>query len=320
MNRQKFQQIVDQFLEMKDQNNDTLNMHYLLIKHHDQHYLHRFNERTAMSDVRSISKTVLTLVAGVVAKKSSEGKYPAFNEETFIYPIIKDVIHITNKQNIDYLKQIQVKHLLTHTIGYDEVLLMRQDITDIDPYSYVDLLVNHPIIYQPGEHYLYSNAGFYLLSVVLQEFLQEDLLKFIERELFSPLDIRAFSWEKYGNYLAGATRLWMKPEDVLKIGELLLQNGKMNGNQLVQTDWIEKMTTVSSFTPDVDTPDAAFRRYGYGYGIWVAKENGLFFGHGTDGQTLVIVPEKNTIIITMANQVDMKPIESMINDVIVNKI
>src|SRR5690625_287951 len=240
MDKQKFERMVNLFLNRKDKNNEPLHMHYLLMKQNEHCYLHRFNDRAEMSDVRSISKTVLTLVTGIVVKLSQEGKYPTFHEETFIYPLIQDVIHVTNKENLAHLKQVQVKHLLTHTVGYDEVLLMRQDIIDIDPYRYVDLLANHPIVYKPGEHYLYSNAGFYLLSVVLQEFLQEDLLKFIARELFTPLHIENYHWEKYGEYLAGATRLWLLPKDLLKIGELLLQNGEFNNRQLMLFDWIEK--------------------------------------------------------------------------------
>jgi len=320
MNEQSFKRMIDLFLKKKDKNNESLNMHYLLLKQADRSYLHRFNQRTEMSDIRSISKTVMTLLAGIVSKLSYEGKYPPFNEETYIYPIIKDVIHLTNKQNLDHLRKVQVKHLLTHTVGYDEVLLMRQDITDIDPYKYVDLLVNHPIVYKPGEHYLYSNAGFYLLSVVLQEFLQEDLSIFVARELFTPLQIKNYHWEKYGHYLAGATRLWLLPEDLLKIGELLLHNGKFNDQQLISENWINKMTSKPIYTEEVDTPDRIFRRYAYGYGIWLAKENNIFFGHGTDGQTLIIVPEKNTIIITLAEQGDMKPIEEILNDIIFNEI
>src|SRR5690625_5205387 len=85
---------------------------------------------------------------------------------------------------------------------------MRDDITHLDPFAYLHYIVNYPIVYEPGEYYLYSNAGFYLLGVVLQEFLQEDLLIFIKRELLDPLGVKNFKWEKYGDYIAGATRLW----------------------------------------------------------------------------------------------------------------
>lgn len=319
MNEKKFSRIVDLFLQTKDRHNNTLNMNYLLIHQNEQTYVHHFKNWNKPSDVRSISKTVMTIAFGIVKKLAKEGKYPEINENTYIFPIIKDGVTIKNKENIPKLKKVQIKHLLTHTIGFEDVLLMRNDIIDIDPYSLVDYVINYPIVHEPGDYYLYSNAGFYLLSVVLQEFLQEDLHTFLQRELFEPLGIKNFTWEKYGNYIAGATRLWLMPEDLLAIGQLLLNNGKYNGRQILPASWIQKMLQINTHTKNVDTPHAIFRRYGYGYGLWLAKKN-IYFGHGTDGQILAIIPEKDAIIITLSEQEDMKPIEHIVNQIIEQKL
>ena len=175
MNQEKFDKIVETFKNATDGDGRNLNMHYLLIKDRDNCFVHSFNNRTGMSDIRSISKTVMTLLVGIVDRLSRAGKYPVFNDETYIYPIIKDIISLTNKENKKYLEKLQVKHLMTHTMGYDKILLMRDDMKNMNSYDYVDFIINYPITYKAGEHYLYSNAGFYLLSAVLQEFLQEDL-------------------------------------------------------------------------------------------------------------------------------------------------
>ncbi|NLM04078.1 MAG: beta-lactamase family protein, partial [Clostridiales bacterium] len=194
MNQEKFDEIVKRFKETKDNKGNNLNMHYLLIKDDENCFVHRFNNRTEKSDIRSISKTVMTLLVGIVNRLSKEGKYPKFDDETYIYPIIKDIFNLTNGENIKYIEKLQVKHLMTHTMGYDKILMMRDDIKDMDPDDYVDFIMNSPIVYEPGEYYLYSNAGFYMLSVVLQEFLGEDLLEFADRELFRPLDIEDYQW------------------------------------------------------------------------------------------------------------------------------
>ena len=319
MNQAKFNKIVNRFTKEKDKHNQSLKIHTLLIKNKNHCYVHHFNDAGIPSDIRSISKTVLTLILGVVIRLSEEGAYPKISDETYIYPIIKHKIHLENKENEAKLKKVKIKHLLTHTVGFKDILLMRNDIAHLDPSEYLNNVVNAPIVYEPGEYYLYSNAGFYLLSVVLQEFLQEDLLIFTKRELFDPLGVKDFKWEKYGNYIAGATRLWLKPEALLKFGELLLQHGEMNGKQFITENWLQKMLTINTYTDSVDTPHATFRRYGYGYGIWLAKDP-IYFGHGTDGQTLTIIPDKETIIITLAEQPDIKPIERIINDIITNEI
>lgn len=318
MNQEKFNDMVSMFVEEKDNHGNFLNMHDLLIQEKEQCYLHHFNEDSLKRDIRSISKTVMTLILGVVVKLSDEGMYPKISEDTYIYPIIKDVIHLENKKNEAALKKVQIKHLLTHTVGYTDVLLIRDDIAHMDPFEYVNYIVNYPIVHEPGEYYLYSNAGFYLLSVVLQEFLQEDLLRFIRREVFGPLGIEDFKWEKYGNYIAGATRLRLFSKDLLKFGVLFLQNGKWDQKQLISENWMQKMLTINHYTERVDTPNSTFRRYAYGYGIWLAKDR-IYFGHGTDGQTLTIIPEKETVIITLADQSDMKPIEKLINHMIKNE-
>lgn len=317
MNQATFNEIVQQFKAASDKKNQPLNMNDLMIKQKNQTYLYSFKQENTASDIRSISKTILAIFLGVVIRLSKEGVYPEINEETYIYPIIKDVVKLKNHENRGKLEKIQIKHLLTHTIGYEDVLLMRQDIEGMEGKDYINYLVNYPIVHEPGDYYLYSNAGFYLLSVVLQEFLQEDLIDVIERELFQPLGITEFNWEKYGNYLAGATRLWLTPKDLMKFGELLLNEGKVNGKEIISKEWLEKMLILRVRPKEADTSDATFRRYGYGYGIWLAKDP-FYFGHGTDGQTLTVIPEKEAVIVTLADQPDIVPIEKIIDSIIRN--
>lgn len=319
MDQTSFDEIVQQFNETLDNEKHPLKMNDLMIKQKEQEYLYSFKEEQGMSDVRSLSKTILTIFLGVLIRQSKEGKYPQIHEETYIYPIIKEAINLENDENLEKLEKVQIKHLLTHTIGYEEVLLMRQDITGMEGKDFINYLVNYPIVHEPGEYYLYSNAGFYLLSVVLEEFLQEDLLSAMKRELFSPLGINEFKWEKYGPYIAGATRLWLLPEDLMKFGELLLNDGRFEGRKFFTKDWLEKMLTLRIRTQEVDTPNASLRRYGYGYGTWLTEDT-VYFGRGTDGQILVVVPDKNAVILTLAEQSDMEPIENIIDFIIKEKL
>lgn len=316
MDQKKFDQLVSTFQKSLDKDSNHLQMHSLAIKQSDNCFLYRFNKHSEPSDVRSLSKTIMALATGKVFELSREGVYPEFNLDTLILPIIEDFINLSNQDNLKYLNKIKVRHLLTHTVGYDQKLLMRGDIKDMDPFSYLDYLINYPIRYEPGQKHLYSNAGFYLLSAVLQHFLEEDLFAFIERELFKPLEIKNAKWIKYGNYLAGATRLWLQAEDLLKIGELLLNKGKYQGRQILSPSWIEEMITVQAYSSDFDTTVRKHLNYhAYGYGIWIGKEN-IFFASGTDGQYIVIVPDKKAIITTQATQRDSAPIKLIIDTII----
>ncbi len=142
------------------------------------------------------------------------------------------------------MSKLKVKHLLNHTVGFDQVLMMRGDIKDLNPCRLLDYTLNKDLKYKPSTYYLYSNAGFYILSATLQEYLQEDLINFIDHHLFSKLKIKNYKWEFYGKYLAGATRLWLFPEDLLKIGEVLLSLGFYQGKKNVSLDFIEFMKKI----------------------------------------------------------------------------
>ncbi len=315
MNRKDFEEIVNTFETRNDSQGQNLNMHSLLVSIDDNVFLHRFNKQNELADIRSISKTILAMVTGIVRDLSQKGYYPPFDENSYIYPILKDKINISNETNLKYLKKIKVKHLLTHTMGYDKVLLMRGDIADMDPFTYLDYIMNQPIVYEPGDHYLYSNAGLYTLSALLEEFIQEDLLEFIDRHLFSKLNIENFHWEKYGNYLAGATKLWLSAESLLKVGKLLMNYGRYNNQEIIKNDWVEKITQPTSIIKDNKSPNTHFKKHAYGMGIWLG-ENDIFFGSGTDGQSLVVIPEKNSIIVTLAEQKDVEPLESIIDYIV----
>ena len=315
MNRKDFEEIVNTFETRNDSQGQNLNMHSLLVSIDDNVFLHRFNKQNELADIRSISKTILAMVTGIVRDLSQKGYYHPFDENSYIYPILKYKINISNETNLNYLKKIKVKHLLTHTMGYDKVLLMRGDIADMDPFTYLDYIMNQPIVYEPGDHYLYSNAGLYTLSALLEEFIQEDLLEFIDRHLFSKLNIENFHWEKYGNYLAGATKLWLSAESLLKVGKLLMNYGRYNNQEIIKNDWVEKTIQPTSIIKDNKSPNTYFKKHAYGMGIWLG-ENDIFFGSGTDGQSLVVIPEKNSIIVTLAEQKDVEPLESIIDYIV----
>lgn len=303
----QFDRFVEAFEEARDSHGNPLAMHHLLVRQGETEFSHRFGGRTEPSDIRSISKTVMSLLAGIVADS-----HPGFDMEMPVWPILDRVTTLDNHANLPALEKLTVRHLLTHTIGFDQVLMMRGDLAGLDPMHYVDHVVNTPIRHEPGTHYLYSNAGFYLLSVLLQEYLGEDLYAFAHRELFSPLGIEQPKWERYGTYLAGATRLWLQPEELRQIGLVLLDDG----GGLVSANWIHQLLRLSTLTPEVDTPtNPYFRRHAYAHGLWLGERDDIHFGHGTDGQTLAIVPACRAVVVTTAHQSDVTRLEEIVDQV-----
>ena len=355
MDDERFARLVARFEAAPGAGGKPLQMHSLLVDQGEDQWVHRFSGHAGPSDIRSLSKTVLTLIAGTLAAND-----PDFGLETPVWDLIEPAVlragdgskaddssgpaagnNLEAGQNLERWKKVRVKHLLNHTTGFDRVLMMRGDIKDLDPSRHLDYVVSAPLVYEPGEHYLYSNAGFYLLSAALEHYLasqasvagrpgqdmgaarESALERYARHAFFEPLGIEDWDWEKYGDYLAGATRLWMNPEDVAKVGKLLLGEGKTPtgapaaGTQLVEKSWIDHMRTPSKLTPWVERAEnERFRRHAYGAGLWLGAEEDIFFGNGTAGQTLLVVPSSNAVVVTLANEGDVAPLERLVEEVV----
>ncbi|WP_394018103.1 serine hydrolase domain-containing protein [Anaerococcus cruorum] len=272
-------------IALKDTNTKSI----IIYKYGHGYIINKKNDEQV--NVRSIAKTIIALACGILIDQNI-----GFDEETYIYPIIKNKVNLTNKKNEKYLKQVKVKHLLTHTIGYRDVLMMSKDINKFNIDNLLDEVVNYPIYYKPGTHFLYSNASYYILAATMEEALGYDLFAFIEENIFKPLAIKNAKADKYGNYLAGATKFYLTADDLLKIGKLLLNNGKFEGRQIVSDAWVKKMK-VPYFKNNTEVKKKYLSEDYYGYSLW-QSENGIIFASGTGGQLIVLLEKLDTIIIT----------------------
>lgn len=298
--QEKFNSLVDKFV------GSGIDIYHLGVLDKGEIYIHSFKE--GLCDIRSITKTVMALVVGRLQALGYD-----INEETYIYPYIKDLGEVSD---VNKWGRVQVKHLLTHSVGFDKVLLMRGDIKDKDPYSLVSYLLEQDLVYEPGEYYLYSNAGYYLLSVVLQELLESNLLEFMDEEFFKPLGITNYKYEYYGNYLAGATRLHLLPEDLLKLGELCLSDGYLNGVSFTYKNWLNYMKKPFVRTPKLERSDLLFTRYGYGHSLWLTRDKDLYFAKGTDGQNFVVDEKNKRLIVTLSKHKNLDEIDVLIDEFI----
>lgn len=264
----------------------------LIVYKNEQSYLVNKTYKEKLN-IRSIAKTILALACGIIIDENSD-----FNEETLVYPIIKDKLSLENKENEKYLSQLKIKHLLTQTVGYKDVLLMSKD---IDPNSYDKLLnklINYPIYHKPGSYFLYSNASYYLLSATLEEYLGYDLFEFLKNRLFNPLDIENPRADKWGKYLAGATKFYLSASDLLKFGILMLDNGKYNNHEIISPNWIKKMKT-PYYKNSQELDNKYLSSDYYGYGLWISEKD-IIFASGTGGQLIVLI-EKLGIVIVSTN-------------------
>ena len=112
---------------------------------------------------------------------------------------------------------ITVEHLLRHQAGFTS----RGGDPVFSPYSSREALLQKQLgrhlAYEPGTSQEYSNLGFLLLSLIIEEVSGKPYEQFMQEEVFSPALCRGFRLA--GNYLAdrhpGETRYYMHPEATL---------------------------------------------------------------------------------------------------------
>ncbi|ACV29021.1 putative periplasmic esterase [Anaerococcus prevotii] len=248
-------------------------------------------------NVRSIAKSVLAIGSLILMEKSQFD----FNLDTYIYPLLKEGPKLTNKDNIKYLKETKVKHLLSHSVGYDKSLLMTKDIEGIPEEDLLNLCINYPIKYKPGTHFQYSNASYYLLSVVMENYLNSSLYEFLKDNLFDKLNIKPVIWDSYGKFIVGASKLYISDLDMIKIGILLLNKGRYKNTSILSEASISKLFT-SVFAKNSDKFTYLSEDF-YTLGFWKSKKQTVF-ASGTGGQIIALLAEENIVIVTTNDRSD----------------
>jgi CubicO group peptidase (beta-lactamase class C family) len=307
MNESVFASIVSCLKESKDKDGLPLKMDSLMISHAGNTFRHDFSELVAAQDIRSLSKTIVCLAVGVAIGRNLMIGGRQLTEELEIWPYFEQNVHLHNVNNWSKLRQIKLKHLLNPTIGYSQGLLFSKDLKDKSLDSLIEYVFNVDIQYDPGEHFVYSNVGPYILSALIQDNLGQSLISWIDDLLFSPLNIKCFDWKKYGSYCIGSSGLVLTIQDVHKIITLISNNGQFEGKQIVPKAWVDLMRSPISLTPMMFDEKRVFPKYAYGYGLWVCKD-GNYYCDGTDGQYMIVLPKRNIVITTFGHQGDMKPI------------
>ena len=270
-----------------------------------------FYNNECLHELRSCSKLLVAMAIGIAIDKGM------FSLDTLIYPTIKNVVHIVNKENIEKIKKWDIKTLLTHTTGYEKIIMSAKEIKEkqLDTSNIINYALNVDIPYEVGTRFAYNNVEPFILSVFFQEKFGINLSDFINENIFNKLDIKEYKWDNYGKYCPGCTGLFLKHTDFHKLGKLLLNNGLYNGIQVVSERWIKEMCSMQFKTPEIYKKERVLPKIGIGYFTFISRD-GFIFRDGSNGQNIILNKEKNLLITIMATEKDMKNITEVLRNLI----
>lgn len=268
-----------------------------------------FYNDECLHELRSCAKLLVAMAVGIVIDKGM------ITLDTFVYPSIKNIVNINNESNLEKIKKWKIRDLLTHTTGYEKQMMSESYIKDINEDKLLDYALNYDIPYEVGTRFAYNNVEPFVLSVFFQETFGINLTDFINENIFKKLDIKEYKWNNYGTYCPGATGLYMKHSDFHKIGQLLLNNGIYNNNQVVPREWINEMCKLQLETPSAYKSERVFPKIGIGYYAFISRD-GYIFRDGSNGQYIIVNKKNNILITIMSSEKDMKNVTEFLRNLI----
>lgn len=268
-----------------------------------------------LHELRSCSKILVSMAIGIAIEDKMLVDDAFLSLDTKIYPSIKKIANIKNENNLSKIKKWTIRNLLTHTTGYESQMMSERYIKGINKNELLNYALNYDIPFEVGTRFAYNNVEPFILSVFFQETFGVNLKDYINEKIFKKLNIEDFVWDNYGKYCPASTGLYLKHSDFHKIGQLLLNNGKYNDEQIIPENWIVEMASMQLETPSAYKSERVFPKIGIGYYTFISRD-GYIFRDGYNGQYIIMNKGKNLLITIMSTEKDMKNITEILRDII----
>ena len=264
-------------------------------------------------DVRSINKSIVSLTFGVACDR---GLIRDLDASVFDYFPEHADLRTPEKA------LITVRHVLTMSAGlaWNEYISYGDPANSerrmMDAPDVVRFVLEQPVARRAGAAYNYSGGCTALLSAILQKTSGQPIHELASNLLFEPLGIKEIDWGFYTDGRPNISSLRMRPRDLAKIGQLVLNKGKWNDRQIVSQAWIDDATS-----PHVHGEGLFF----YGYQWWLGRslvnrqEFKWISAVGLGGQRLYIVPSLDLVVVVMAGLYDNYELQPIIGEVVMRR-
>lgn len=295
---------MDKYLQ--DASEKKLNIQSVMILQHGKVLYEKWLNGGAADKPHILNSVSKTFTSAAVGLAISEGLLSLDDKLVSFFP---DDLPASPSEN---LKKITIRHLLTMNCGHD-----REPSRSKEGDTWVKTFLAWSVNHEPGTYYCYNSMGTYMLSAIVQKVTGQKVVDYLQPRLFDPLGIEAPRWDESPQGInCGGWGLYLKTEDLAKMGQLLLQNGKWNGKQVLSASYIAEATRAqvpcqpSGVRPDQVqekglTAESSDWVQGYGYQVWRCRHN-AFRADGAGGQYIIVIPEKDAVVVNTADLHDMQ--------------
>lgn len=256
-----------------------------------------------LHDCRSISKSVVSACLGIALQN---GMITSIDEPLEKYfPELRDC-------NDSVKKQMTIRHLLTMTSGlsWQEVGTygspFNPEIQMNLRFNPIKYILKKPVKSVPGTAWNYNGGNTQLLAEIIARQSGLTIDRFAEKYLFAPLDIKHYEWVPLAldERPEAASGLRLSSRDMLKFGVLYMNKGKWNGEQILDSTWVEM--SLKDHVRRTDLSKFNIKGGGYGYQFWTysdtlgTKPIRIIEAKGNGGQSILFCSSLNLMIVTTA--------------------
>lgn len=261
--------------------NSTADIHAVILSHKGSiafEYYRKPEYSYNLHPLYSITKSVVALGMWFVIQKHGLG---ILNE-----PILNLCKGYPSLPSDERWQKLTLHHLLSQTSGLQWKEMGAKwgpgnPLWEMEHHhDWVSYVFQTRLIANPGRHFNYCSGASHLIPFVMQHILERDISEMFVEEFFFPIGIDRLLWEAdpLGNP-AGGKGLHLRPHDLLKIGDLILNKGRVGLKEIISAEWITSCMSVHSH---------GMPFYGeYGYQWWLHPDQ-VVAATGFGGQNLIV--------------------------------
>lgn len=164
-------------------------------------------------------------------------------------------------------------------------------------------MLDLPLSHTPGTYFTYNSGCSILLSGIIRNRTGKSAEQYAATELFSKIGIENWEWWHGNDGLTWTSgELHLRPIDMLKFGQLYLNKGNWNGNQIISERWIETSTEAKISITDYNNYAYHWWKYTsehYAYDN-IDDTDDIYYAIGHAGQFIWVLPHFNMVIVSTA--------------------
>ena len=263
------------------------------------YYHPKYHPYYLTSDLHTLQSITKSVASTIIGTAIYDGKIRSVDESLLQYFTkykLSDTIE-------SHLESAILKDILTMQLGlewkeFGMSLEMETNVSEMElSEDWITYTLNQSIEAEPGKKWNYNSGASQLLSQIINSSTGKTIDDYGIQFLFKELNIEEFYWKKTPSGLPDTeSGLYLKVNDLAKIGLLYLQDGIWNGKRILPKNWSKE--ALDKQVVDIYQDGG---KEGYGYQWWITgEEPPLAVGLGYGNQILVIVPEHNIVGVVYA--------------------